>query len=321
MEAHPTFFEAVTVMALQYFVEQRCELVIWETGLGGRLDATNIVTPLASVITNIDYDHQQWLGNTLDEIAVEKAGIIKPGIPVITAAEPGRGREVITETARRLHAPLTVVTRGDIMTGLAGTVSLPLAGDHQRLNAAVTAATVRVLAPQLPVSNSTIRDGLSRVRWPGRMQPVKTDTGQIIVLDGAHNVGSAAALRQALAREFPGRRPALVLGILADKDWETVAGTLAPLAKRILVVPVNSRRTLAPERLAAASKRAHASAEVATYPSLATALADAKGEPFVVVTGSLYLVGEAMELLQLSAAPEKDERGLNEWSGLPGVTP
>src|SRR3989441_7070129 len=108
-EAHPTFFEVVTVMALRYFAEQQCDLVIWETGLGGRLDATNIVTPLACVITGIDLDHQQWLGETLDQIAAEKAGIIKPSVPVVTGARPGRGLEVIAEGARQKNAPLTVV--------------------------------------------------------------------------------------------------------------------------------------------------------------------------------------------------------------------
>src|SRR5208337_2198974 len=109
---HPTFFEVVTVMALKYFETRNCELVIWETGMGGRLDATNIVTPLASVITNIQYDHQKWLGETLESIAAEKAGIIKPGVPVITTAEAPEALRVIEETARRQHAPLTVVSEG-----------------------------------------------------------------------------------------------------------------------------------------------------------------------------------------------------------------
>ena len=320
-DVHPTFFEVVTVMALRYFAGQRCDLVIWEAGLGGRLDATNIVTPLASVITTIDFDHQQWLGDSLDQIAAEKAGIIKPGVPVITAAEPGRGLEVITETARRLQAPLTVVTRAETETGIVATVALPLRGRHQRLNAAIAAATVKALPPKMRVSDSAIRDGLSRVSWPGRLQVVKTGAAQTLVLDGAHNAAGAAALREALATEFPGQPPVLILGVLADKDWEAMAETLAPLASRILLVPVNSQRTLAPKQLMDTCHAANPSAPVQTCVSLELALTAAASEEFVLVTGSLYLVGQALELLQLSAAPTQDERRLNEWGGTPSVTP
>ena len=149
-EDHPTFFEVITVMAMRYFAEQNCDLVIWETGLGGRLDATNIVTPLASVITNIDFDHQQWLGETMEKIAAEKAGIIKPGVPVLTAAESGRGLEVIAATAQQLDALLTVIDRNDAKGSLLDAAKLPLPGDHQRLNAALAVAAVRAVAPPLP---------------------------------------------------------------------------------------------------------------------------------------------------------------------------
>src|SRR5580692_11299543 len=134
---HLTLFEVVTVMALKFFAEQKCDLVIWETGLGGRLDATNIVTPLASVITNIALDHQQWLGDTLEKIAAEKAGIIKPGIPVITAAEPP-ALGVIEAVARAENAPLTKIKPVAILPRQSDLIaSLPLAGDHQKLNAAL----------------------------------------------------------------------------------------------------------------------------------------------------------------------------------------
>src|SRR5208283_4562993 len=128
---HPTFFEVVTVMALKFFAEQRCDLVIWETGLGGRLDATNIVMPLASVLTNIALDHQQWLGDTLEKIAAEKAGIIKPGVPVITAAEPP-ALAVIEGIAREKNAPLWRISQPASSVGQSDLIaSLPLAGDHQ----------------------------------------------------------------------------------------------------------------------------------------------------------------------------------------------
>src|SRR2546427_11520402 len=131
-EAHPTFFEVVTIMALRYFAEEQCELVIWETGLGGRLDATNIVTPLASVITSIALDHEKWLGYTIDKIALEKAGIIKPGLSVITCATAGHGLEQVTEVARQHHAPLTLVGPEDANRSPLDRVTLPLSGAFQR---------------------------------------------------------------------------------------------------------------------------------------------------------------------------------------------
>src|SRR6266542_4047184 len=144
-DACPTFFEFVTVMALKYFAEQNCDLVIWETGMGGRLDATNIVTPLAGVITNIGFDHQKWLGNTLEEIAAEKAGIIKTGVPVITATDAPEALEVIAGIAREKDVPLIKVGQASSLSMAGRTPALPLLGEHQRLNAALAVATVRAL--------------------------------------------------------------------------------------------------------------------------------------------------------------------------------
>src|SRR6267142_5150116 len=166
-EQHPTFFEVVTVMALRYFAEQDCDLVIWETGLGGRLDATNIVTPLASVITNIGFDHQQWLGDKLEKIAAEKAGIIKPGIPVVTAIDAPEALYMIETVAQKNGSPLTRVGKNPV-SGVPLAVSLP--GDHQKLNAALALATVEVLKKQIPVVEEKIREGLTGVNWPGRLQ-------------------------------------------------------------------------------------------------------------------------------------------------------
>src|SRR5262245_17302401 len=171
--AHPTFFEVVTIMALKYFSEQKCDLVIWETGLGGRLDATNIVTPLASVITNIFFDHEKWLGHTLAEIAREKAGIIKRGLPVVTATDAAEALAVIEETAARLNAPLTKVGQTCTLSWAGKTPTLPLLGDHQLINAALAVAAVRVLQHKIPVSEAAIRNGLKMVQWPGRLQVLK----------------------------------------------------------------------------------------------------------------------------------------------------
>src|SRR6185436_6923869 len=263
-DAPPTMFEVTTVLALRYFAEQRCDLVVWETGLGRRLDATNIVTQLASVITNIGWDHQQWLGDTLDKIAAEKAGIIKPGVPVITGAKAGHGLEVIRETAQRAGCPLTIVdvsgAAGDPLQAVwpgnaAQPPPLKLLGAHQRANAAVAVATVRLLAETFQLAGrlpEILSRGLAEVRWPGRLQIVATGNGRTVVLDGAHNPDGAEALRQAFEGLFPGKRPALILGVLADKDWNSIVRTRLPLASRLVLTPVGSERTLAPQTMLAA---------------------------------------------------------------------
>jgi dihydrofolate synthase/folylpolyglutamate synthase len=317
---HPTFFEVVTVMALKFFAEQKCDLVIWETGLGGRLDATNIVTPLASVITNIAFDHQQWLGDTLAKIAAEKAGIIKPSVPVITAADEPEALTMIEKTAREKNAPLIKVAQASRLHAAAGTAALPLPGDHQRLNAALALAVVETLQSKIPANDSAIRTGLETVNWPGRLQLVQTQSGQNILLDGAHNVAGAKALLSALGENYPTARRTLILGVLQDKDWPQICRTLATLAARIFTVPVASERAAGARELAAACRAANPAVEIAACDSLCRALDQAANDRFVVVTGSLYLVGEALELLGLSPATG-GERALNEWSVRPQPLP
>lgn len=310
--AHPTFFEVVTIMALRYFAEEACQLVVWETGLGGRLDATNIVTPLASVITNVQLDHEKWLGNTLAEIAREKAGIIKPGVPVLTAAQSPEVLEVIESTALRQQAPLTRVPLSALASPPLNELQLPLLGEHQRLNAALALATARVLAAQLPVPEPVVLAGLRQVQWPGRLQQHRTSEGATILLDGAHNPAGAEALRAALERSFPEQKPAFILGIFADKDWKGMCRILAPRAKRMLFAPVQSERTASPQQLEGVMRELDAQLPTAACASLADALARARGEPLLVITGSLHLVGEATELLGL-LPPARDERPLNDW--------
>jgi dihydrofolate synthase/folylpolyglutamate synthase len=372
---HPTFFEVITIMALQFFAEQQCDLVVWETGLGGRLDATNIVTPKASVITNIAFDHQQWLGGTLEKIAGEKAGIIKPGVPVVTATDAPEALAVIETTARENQSSLTVVgpsaaaqtaAGGRPMAGApeplhepgkrstfnfqrpmskAGAEqsalkvqcwtlkvegsgaqganfsgeslpALPLPGDHQKLNAALALATVAVLQPQIPITLAAIRAGLAAVRWPGRLQLITTGDGRKILLDGAHNAAGATVLRAALEKDFAGPRPVIIFGALADKKWEAICEILAPVAARVITVPVASERTADAAALARAFQAARPALAAAAGGSLTEALNACKQEPFVLITGSLYLVGEALE--RLGAPPAgPGERGLNEWTAPP----
>ena len=333
---HPTFFEVVTVMALKFFAEQKCGLVIWETGLGGRLDATNIVTPLASVITNIAFDHEQWLGDTLAKIAAEKAGIIKPGVPVITAADEPEALGVIEKTARERKAPFVKINfqegrrvhpsqcyggqvavpnqdqSGSPARQPSQVEDLPLPGEHQKINAALALATVEVLQDKIPVDNEAVQAGLSKVNWPGRMQLIIRPSGQKLLLDGAHNVAGATALRRTLEKDFAANPRTLVLGMLKDKDWRHICEILAPLAKRIFTVPVASERSADANELAAACRAVNPTADIAACGSLREAMEKAD-DGFAVITGSLYLVGEALELLGLSPA-HGGERALNEWA-------
>lgn len=310
-EALPTFFEAVTVMALKYFVEQTCDLVIWETGLGGRLDATNIVTPLASVITNVQLDHQQWLGHTVEEIAREKSGIIKRGVPALTAADDAGALAVIAEVARRNQAPLTLV-REPLYEWEIG-----LAGEHQKKNAALALAVVQLLQPHIPASERAMRQGLKTTHWDGRLQVVQQADGRAILLDGAHNPAGAQTLAATLptfARHGP---PALILGTMADKDYSEICHCLAPLAGKIYLSPVGSDRGTDPELLAECCRKANADAEIVVCRNIADALAQSANEPLVVVTGSLYFVGEAMQ--ELGLASSESERGLNDYGALSGI--
>jgi dihydrofolate synthase/folylpolyglutamate synthase len=312
---HPTFFEAVTVMALKHFAANKCDLVIWETGLGGRLDATNIVTPLASVITNVQFDHQKWLGNTLEEISFEKAGIIKPRIPILTAADEPAVLGVVKAKARAEKAPLTVVGMSALEQPPLNSLALPLAGPHQLVNAALAVATVRALAGKIAVSEDCIVRGLREVRWPGRLQLITDPAGRRILVDGAHNLAGARALLGAVRNMFPSEVPALILGILEDKDFPLMCQELAPMARRIFLTPVQSERSASPELLLSACRVACPTAEIVPCSSLADALRKSSKESFVVLTGSLYLVGEALELLGAPQSRTTGERGLNEWKG------
>ncbi len=311
-ESHPTFFEVVTVLALGYFADEGCDVVIWETGMGGRLDATNIVTPLASVITNVQLDHQQWLGETVEQIAREKAGIIKPGVPVYTAAADREVLGILRKTARARGAPWLRVRLAEGRRPPLDRIELPLRGEHQRLNAALATAVVEGLQPVLAVPPQAIRMGLRRVEWPGRFQVIRRPSGATWVLDGAHNPAGAATLRAAFLRYFPGRRSAWIMGALRDKDWPAMCRTLAPLATRILLVPVSSERTALPEALAEACRDANRAAEIRVCSGFPEAVRGVKDMSCAVVTGSLYLVGEALEHLERGASGAS-ERHLNEW--------
>ncbi|MFZ9920258.1 MAG: bifunctional folylpolyglutamate synthase/dihydrofolate synthase [Terrimicrobiaceae bacterium] len=281
----PTFFEISTVLAIDHFARSGCDIVVLETGMGGRLDSTNAVTPLVSTITPIDMDHMQWLGDTLEKIAAEKAGIIKPGIPVVSAPQQPAAAEVLRTTT---------LDRGTSIRIVAEPCALPLslAGVHQKWNAALAVETLR--ASDLAISESAIRDGLLATEWPARFQRV----GERFIVDGAHNSHSATALVQTWREVFAGCQATVVFGALADKDYPEILALLEPLAARFLFVPVENPRTESPAVLA---PRVHRPAHIhATLESALRASLDFP-EP-VLVTGSLFLAGEALRVFEQNPA-------------------
>ena len=308
----PTFFEAVTAAGLQYFHEQKTDVVVWETGLGGRLDATNVVTPLASVITNIAFDHTQYLGETLPQIAMEKCGIIKPGVPVVTASVAEEVLRVIRATATAHGCPLTIIGQDVCATRLSedeqgqrveltgtrqdyGPVTIPLLGAHQTINCATAIAALE--ASGLPVTPQQVSEGLSQTTWPGRFQIVNHNP--TVVLDGAHNAAAADRLAATLRERCAGQKLTLIFGVLRDKNYDQMCQILAPLAERILCVPVNSERTCDPDQLARWCMATNPRLRITIARNLAEAYAQARSEnaEAIVITGSLFLVGEALDRL------------------------
>ena len=289
----PTFFEITTALALAHFQEARVEVVILETGLGGRLDATNIVTPLVSVLTPIDFDHQYWLGNTIAEIAAEKAGIIKHGVPVVSALQLDDAASFIRHVAFQREARLHFVKEP------VENLQVGLAGSHQRWNAALAIHALDHSGLEIPLE--AVTRGLAGVVWPGRFQQVE----ERIVLDGAHNPAGARCLAQTWREVFGEEKATLILGMLTDKDLRGVCAGLLPLAARILAVPVHSPRSCAATDLQRAVRGLAPEIECAVAPELQHALRAALTfDERVLVAGSLFLVGEALALLHDEPATE-----------------
>ena len=285
----PTFFEYTTVLALDWLRQKHAEVMVLETGLGGRLDATNALTPTVSVLTSIDYDHMAWLGDTLTAIAGEKAGIIKPGVPVVSGPQDPEAAAVIARVAAERGSPLHVVT-----DPVPAEWPLALAGEHQRINAAVALAALD--AAGLTLSPKIRRAGLGHVEWPGRFQRVENGR---YVLDGAHNPAAARRLAHTWHEVYGEHHPAtLVLGILRDKDVSAICRAVAPLAVRVLAVPVRSPRSAAPEELRDALATGAPGLETRLMPGVPEALEEARQYPQpILVAGSFFLVGHVLALL------------------------
>jgi dihydrofolate synthase/folylpolyglutamate synthase len=285
-DPHPTFFEIATALGLQHFKRAACEVVVLETGMGGRLDATNAVTPVVSVITPIDFDHQKWLGHTLAEIAAEKAGIIKPGVPVVSAVQPPDAEAVIRNTAHTRKSPLHVVSK----PYQAAAIALP--GEHQNENASVAVAALH--AAGLEVNDSAVERGLTNVHWPARFQ--RWDDR--IIIDGAHNPAGARVLAKTWRETFAREQAAVILAVLRDKDIRGIIRALAPITSRFVASEARGECAVPANELAEAVAESAPGSTVTIRRSLGEALAETADAPRVLITGSLHFAGEALAHLR-----------------------
>ena len=298
----PSYFEKMTAAAFLWFAEQKCDYVVLETGLGGRLDATNVIeTPAVSVIMPIGMDHTAVLGSTLAAIAGEKAGILKPGCPAVTAVQPPEALAVIRDRAKAVGAPLREVdiTKLSLLSrspagqrfnyGGLEDVLLPLLGRHQAENACAAIEAGRALG----LSESAIRTGLANAQWPCRFELMAT--APPFVLDGAHNGHGAAALAAGLQEYFPGTKFTMLMGVMADKPWREMLTLMEPLAERFICIAPEGPRALPAAELAAAIKTVPAET-AGTLPE-ALSKCRAQGGP-ICAFGSLYYIGQLRELIK-----------------------
>jgi dihydrofolate synthase/folylpolyglutamate synthase len=310
-----TYFECTTTLAMLWFAEQDVDLVLLEVGMGGRLDATNVVTPLLSIITNVSMDHEQYLGDTLAEVAGEKAGIIKKDIPVVSgAAEDDSGR-VICQTCEQLSAPLYLYERDFSgqpeqdsqwqFNGLDGQLlnHLPMAmtGQYQIGNGSLALTALQLLNRLgYPVTEEQIRTGLANTHWPGRLEHLYIDNRFHFLLDGAHNPAGVAALEQSLSSDFSYQRLILIWGAMADKDLKSTLRTIAPLADTIIFTRPESERSASAAQLQTvlpATMQDKALLTDSVEEAIDRAKELATEQDLICIGGSLYLIGAARELL------------------------
>jgi dihydrofolate synthase/folylpolyglutamate synthase len=329
---HPSFFEMLTGMAFEYFSRRKVEIAVLEVGMGGRLDATNVVEPLVSVITDISLDHEKFLGNTVAQIAREKAGILRKGVPAVVLPQMPEANDVIGHAILDIGAdavnavpyvppvspaaePAIVITTDDAarrfvsryplaVMGKEITVETPLLGRHQLRNVALAIAAADELRKQgFRVTADSVERGIRQTHWPGRFQIIAEASQPDIILDVAHNPAGAWALRSTLSAAYPEARIKMIFGAMRDKAIANIAEILFPLTEIVLLVQADNPRSATPEEIRSAAQRT--TVEMEDVPQMAAALARARqlakpGE-IILVTGSIYVVGEAMRALGLSA--------------------
>jgi dihydrofolate synthase/folylpolyglutamate synthase len=311
LRAHPTYFECVTALAFETFARERVDFAVIEVGLGGRLDATNVVTPLVSIITRIDFDHENYLGHSLREIAAEKAGILKPQVPAVFAAQLPEAHEVLVARAIELRCPFVETdesfrieketledgcvraTVADTSGGKSFLLEPRLAGRFQLQNALNAVAAARILQNRnYRITDENIVTGIATTEWPGRLERLQARPD--VYLDGAHNPGAARELAQFLKQNFAGRKVYLIFGAMRDKAVDEVTGMLFPHAHEVIFTQPGTPRAVSARQLAEMAgdhARRFAVIENAEQ-ALDSALTKAGPEDAVFITGSLYLVGE-----------------------------
>lgn len=312
MVERPTEFELITAIAMEYFRREGCEIVVLECGMGGRLDSTNIIpSPLLSVITGIALDHTAFLGNTVEAIAAEKAGIIKEGRPVLFCGKDARAKDVVEKKARSMNAPFHTVDREGMAlhsTTLEGTcfswkeyedLFLPLLGSYQPENAQNVLAAVSILRDNgLPIGTESIREGLKKVKWPARFEVVSKDP--LILCDGGHNPEGIDSAVSSVKMYFKNERLILVTGVMADKDHGYMSDRLCEIASEVFCITPENPRALKAEDYADEFRSKGVAAHAALTPedALRSAVAAAKQQKRAVLcVGSLYMYGQIIEAL------------------------
>jgi dihydrofolate synthase/folylpolyglutamate synthase len=314
LPAPPTFFEATTAIAFEIFKRKGIEVAVIEVGLGGRFDATNVLTPPVGAITSIAFDHQQHLGHTLAEIAFEKAGIIKPGMTVVCGQLPSAARSVIEAVARARGATLVQPSRAHVQyemnegrarvtieTGKDryGPMLLALRGEHQVGNSAVAVGVLEAASAHgVDVALSAAVQGFETVQWPARLELFQLATGPRVLLDAAHNAEGAHALRSYLAAWHP-EHPVLIVGLMRDKDADAILRELLPVTADVIATAADTPRAMPPDELAARVRALDARRAVAAFPDVGSALDAALNQSRTIcVAGSIFLAGEARGCLE-----------------------
>ena len=301
-----TFFDFTTALAFEFFKRKKVDIAIIETGLGGRLDSTNVIEPLVSIITNVDYDHMEQLGSHIEQIAAEKAGIIKKGIPVVTACE-GSAREVIEGRARELKnqtyilgqdfsyvkiADRTLVYKG-IKKDLSDVV-VNLDGDHQLVNCALSLCAIEVLSSLgVFVSDDRIYHALSHLKWPGRLEQVRENP--LVLLDAAHNPQGMHVISQFMNTHFLDKKKILVFGAMKDKEYDKMLNEIVPAMNMVIFTKPNIERAISPQELKSSVKNAVITGN--TRDALERAKKMARKEDLILITGSFYTIGEAKAII------------------------
>ncbi|MBW2039388.1 MAG: bifunctional folylpolyglutamate synthase/dihydrofolate synthase [Deltaproteobacteria bacterium] len=306
-----TFFDFTTALAIYYFSQQEVDLCILEVGLGGRLDSTNIANPLIAVITNVERDHFQILGERIEDIAREKAGIVKNGVPLISGATQPEVIQVLEEECKKKKAPMRLASRDFLGERVAPRtlnfrgrrwrsegVKLGVAGSYQIDNATVALGALEVLEKMgYGVRKKSVYEGLGKIRWPGRLELVQRSPQ--ILLDGAHNSAAARSLRKALQEEFDYGHLFMVVGIMEDKEVPTILAELAPLADLLVASRPHNPRAMSPQRIAEIAQTYCKEVKVIEEVEEAVGYLRevAQKDDLILATGSLFTVGEARNYL------------------------